>query len=185
MNPKSESYCIRSYSLRRQAIACFVFVISLLIIPTALAGQEVKGGAQESVSKEAPPSTAPTAPQQNKGRVITPISPAAFKTISMEGTLQEGTSDYYEIRLEAGQYLHLLIDQRGVDVVVSIIAPPDVTRGEVLTQVDRPNLRFGPEPISWVAGKSGLFTVRVDPLMKSQSPGRYALIKLEVRAAKP
>lgn len=185
MDTKSNFYCPKLFSLRWPTIAFFVFAILLLIMPIAFAGQEGKTAAQAAVSIDASPSMPETTARQKKGRVTTPISPAAFKPISMEGTLQEGESDYYEIRLEAGQYLHLVIDQQGVDVVVFLIAPPDATRGEVLAQVDRPNLRFGPEPISWVAGKSGVFTVRVEPLMKPQSPGRYTLIELEVRKANP
>src|SRR6185369_12209348 len=77
------------------------------------------------------------------------------------------------------QYAHLVVDQRGVDVVVSIFAPD----GTKLVQGDMPNGNRGVEPVSIIADTAGAY--RVDVLSTSTKlPGRYE-IKLEDLHAAP
>jgi hypothetical protein len=38
----------------------------------------------------------------------------------IERELSGGQAHYYRITVEAGQYLHLIVDQRGIDVVVAL-----------------------------------------------------------------
>ena len=41
----------------------------------------------------------------------------------IERELAGGREHYYKIALEAGQYLHLVVGQRGIDVVVTLFGP--------------------------------------------------------------
>jgi CHAT domain-containing protein len=96
----------------------------------------------------------------------------------IERSIAAGETQSYTLTLTAGQYAHLVTDQRGVDVVVSIIAPG----GTKLVRVDMPNGNRGPEPASLIAGATGAY--RVDVLSTSTKlPGRYEVKLEDVHAA--
>src|SRR5262245_48222402 len=50
----------------------------------------------------------------------------------IERELSGGQTHYYRVKVEAGQYLHLVVDQRGIDVVVTLSGP----EGKKLLEVD-------------------------------------------------
>src|ERR1041385_807145 len=62
----------------------------------------------------------------------------------IERQMKGGETHSYTITLTSGQYLYVIVDQRGIDVVVAIFAPD----GKKLTEVDSPNYWQGPEPVS-------------------------------------
>lgn len=91
----------------------------------------------------------------------------------LERSIAAGETQAYTITLAAGQYAHLVVDQRGVDVVTSIFAPT----GAKVVQVDMPNGANGVEPVAFVAETAGAY--RVEVLSTSpRLPGRYE-VKLE------
>jgi CHAT domain-containing protein len=91
----------------------------------------------------------------------------------VESSVAAKETQSYLVTLSAGQYAHLLVDQRGVDVVVSIFAPNETK----LVQVDMPNGSRGVEPVSVIADTAGPY--RVDVLSTATKlPGRYE-IKVE------
>ena len=95
----------------------------------------------------------------------------------IERSIAAGESHFYTLTLTRGQYAQIKVDQRGVDVVVSIFAPD----GTNLIQVDCPNANYGLEPVSLVAETAGAYRVEV----KSTSPklpGRYEVKLAELRA---
>jgi len=102
---------------------------------------------------------------------------AAGKPIDRE--LRGGEAHSYEIALTAGQYLNVVVDQRGIDVVVAVIGPD----GKQIMEVDTPNGTQGPEPVALVAEASGSYRLNVRSLEKEASPGRYQIRVVEVRAA--
>jgi hypothetical protein len=53
----------------------------------------------------------------------------------IERELAGGQSHSYQIRLTEGQYLRVVVEQRGVDVVVTLLSPD----GKKLIEVDSPN----------------------------------------------
>src|SRR5438067_1795099 len=61
----------------------------------------------------------------------------------IERELAGGQSHSYRIALTSGQYLHIVVDQRGIDVVVTLFDPT----GKQVIEVDSPNGDQGPEPI--------------------------------------
>src|SRR5579864_7728235 len=83
--------------------------------------------------------------------------------------LAAGLADEYAIHLEAGQFMHIVVQQMGVDVVVAIRDP----QGKVIVEADRPNGFFGPEAVSFIASAAGEFRVNVKN--PSSAPGPYRI----------
>src|SRR5437868_1166574 len=83
----------------------------------------------------------------------------------------------YTLNLNAGQYAHVVVDQRGVDVVVCVYAPD----GAKIAQVDGPNGKYGLELVFVVANTAGAY--RVDVHSTSKTPARYEVKLDELRAA--
>jgi tetratricopeptide (TPR) repeat protein len=88
----------------------------------------------------------------------------------------------YRIELAQGQYLRLVVNQRGIDVVVTLFAPD----GQRLVEVDSPNGAQGPERLSMVVETTGSYRLEVRSLRKEATPGRYeaAIAELRVASAK-
>jgi CHAT domain-containing protein len=97
----------------------------------------------------------------------------------IERELAGGQSHFYHLALTAGQYMHVVVDQRGIDVVVTLFAP----NGIELIKVDSPNGTTGPEPVFWIAESSGTYRLEVSPLGKNAVAGRYQARIQELRAA--
>jgi len=92
----------------------------------------------------------------------------------IEGKLAGGDAHAYSIELTAGQFCSVIVDQRGVDVVVRLFAPD----GKQLREVDSPNGIKGPEAVLFVAGRSGTHQIKVHSLDKTAATGGYE-IKVE------
>jgi CHAT domain-containing protein/Tfp pilus assembly protein PilF len=84
----------------------------------------------------------------------------------------------YTVSLTAGDFLHVTVDQRGVDVLVTVRAPG----GEKLAEVDSPNGPEGPEEVYLIAGATGAYRIEVGALEKG-AVGKYAIKLSEKRAA--
>ena len=86
----------------------------------------------------------------------------------------------FTIDLAAGDFLHAVIDQRGLDVEIHLLAP-DANR---LIVSDSPNSNRGPERIAWVAGTSGVYRLEVVLAPAAEiSKGTYELRVLARRPA--
>ena len=93
---------------------------------------------------------------------------------ALEREMPAGEVHAYRIALEAGQFLKAVVNQRGIDLVVSVIGPD----GQKIAEVDSPNGANGPEPVSLAAKVSGTYQLEVRALWKDAKPGRYD-IKIE------
>jgi erythromycin esterase len=89
----------------------------------------------------------------------------------VEQTFQGGNVHKYRVTLSAGQSLRVVVEQRGVDVVVVARRP----NGTKISEVDSPNGTQGPEPITFVAGASGDYQIEVRSLETEATAGRYAI----------
>ena len=89
---------------------------------------------------------------------------------NLESTLAGGTTHAYVFDLPAGQFVDVVVDQQGIDVVVELRAPD----GRLLTRVDSPNGAEGPEPVPAVAEVAGRYRLEV-AAGAGQAPGRYAI----------
>ncbi|HEX7317468.1 MAG TPA: CHAT domain-containing protein [Pyrinomonadaceae bacterium] len=96
---------------------------------------------------------------------------------SAERELNGGQAHVYEFSLAADQYLRVVVEQRGIDVVVRLFAPG----GETLIEIDNPNGTHGLEPLSFVANATGSYRLEVLAL-KDAAPGRYEVRVEELRA---
>lgn len=63
----------------------------------------------------------------------------------------------YQVTLAANQYVHVVVEQKGIDVVVSVRDPG----GVVLFSRDSPNGKVGPEQISVKAQSAGTYQIGV------------------------
>ena len=89
-------------------------------------------------------------------------------------TLNPGEKHTYPLTLKANDYLKLVVEQQGIDVVVRLLGPD----GKKLAEVDSPNGTQGPEPLSSIVEQGGTYALEVESLEKTAPPGKYEL-KLE------
>ena len=99
-----------------------------------------------------------------------PLSPGR----PIEGTLTGREVHEYAIALVRGQALHVVVDQRGLDVVEELLDPA----GRTLLRVDTPRGGCGPEEIWVVAKRTGPHRLRIRAL-DEEAAGSY-----EVRIAR-
>jgi hypothetical protein len=103
------------------------------------------------------------APQSNAAKPVSTNNAPQSEVIKLELSkpiereMKGGESHAYEITLEAGQFLDLVVDQRGIDVVVQVVAPD----GKQLLEVDSPNGTQGPEPVKLIAEAAGTYRFQV------------------------
>src|SRR5215510_15314316 len=99
----------------------------------------------------------------------------------IERELAGGGSHSYNLRLAVGQFCHVVVDQRGIDVVAALYGPDGVK----IAEVDNPNEVNGPEPVSLLVEVSGNYRLEVRSPGKNASSGRYEVKIVELRAATP
>src|SRR5262249_2630985 len=97
----------------------------------------------------------------------------------LERELAGGQVHSYQLTLAADQYLRLVVDQRGIDVVVKLFGPDE----KELLEVDSPTGTQGPETMAIVTKSSGDYRVEVGSLEKDAQPGRYEIQLVEIRVA--
>ena len=93
--------------------------------------------------------------------------------------LKGGESHSYQITLAAGQFLHALIEQQGIDVRISMFKPD----GSLIAASDSPNDRHGPEPALLIAETPGEYRVEVRSPNPRVSAGHYQIKIVAVREA--
>jgi CHAT domain-containing protein len=89
----------------------------------------------------------------------------------IERTLNGNETDNYQITLQVGQYLHIIVEQRDIDVEVILYSP----NGQELAISNSFNGTTGPEPISLIAPASGNYQLKVRRFEQEGNPetGRY------------
>jgi hypothetical protein len=98
----------------------------------------------------------------------------------IERTLAGVQTHSYTVSLEQDQLLQLVVDQRGIDVVVRVFSPA----GKRLGEFDSPNGTEGPENVSVIAESPGVYRIEVAPLSGYENPsGRYEIKIVELRKA--
>lgn len=95
----------------------------------------------------------------------------------IEGELKGGQTEAYKLRLDTGQFLHLAVVQKGIDVKVNLLAPD----GTTLVSIDGPNGANGPEEIAVVAPVSGDHKLEVVSGNKTAAPGNYIINIIALR----
>jgi len=95
-----------------------------------------------------------------------------------EAEIGAGETHAFGLELEAGDYVDLIADQQGVDLVVRLIDPA----GREVIAIDSPNGRHGPERLEIVAEMTGRYRLELVTQRFGNSVGRYRL-RIEARRA--
>jgi CHAT domain-containing protein len=106
-------------------------------------------------------------------------APALEQGKPIERKLAGGEAHPYRLMLTAGQFCHVVVDQRGIDVAVALYRPD----GERVVEVDSPTYRNGPELLSLLAEASGSYRLEVRSVEKNAPAGSYGIKIEELRAA--
>lgn len=91
--------------------------------------------------------------------------------------LQGGEVHQYSVALTQGQFMKVIAQQKGIDVVVSLFGPS----GQKLIEVDSPNGTQGPEPLAAIAEVAGDYRIEVRALEGKAVPGKYEIKVAELR----
>jgi CHAT domain-containing protein/tetratricopeptide (TPR) repeat protein len=99
----------------------------------------------------------------------------------IEREMTEGQAHYFQIILASGQYLRVVVNQRGIDVVVTLIGPD----GKKLIEADSPNGARGSEMVELITGLAGDYRLEVRSVEKDGATGRYEVKIAQLREASP
>jgi CHAT domain-containing protein/tetratricopeptide (TPR) repeat protein len=97
----------------------------------------------------------------------------------IERELSGDQSHSYKITMTSGQYLQVVVDQRGIDMAVAVFAPD----GKKISEVDSEHLIEGSETVSVVAEAAGAYLIEARSVEKTAKAGRYGIKLEELRAA--
>lgn len=100
---------------------------------------------------------------------------------SIERSLVGGQADSYQVNIPANQIVYLLVEQKGIDVVVKLFAPD----GSQVIEVDSPNGDQGLEPVHLIIEAAGVYRLEVSSLENSAPRGRYEAKLVELKPATP
>ncbi len=99
---------------------------------------------------------------------IFPLAPpAAYSTdearelsvnVALTSPMDKNEIHFFRFRGEAGKCLHLAVEQRGTNVVVTLLSPSN----QKLAFVERSNTLQGPENMTFVLPEDGVYTVRLE-----------------------
>jgi len=148
--------------VRARKVVPFVFLLMLALT--------VKAAGQETTT----PAIAGD-PKNEKTNVVGTLEPGK----SVEQQLRGGEEHLYRLNLVAGQYLNLVVEQHGVDVVVTLFDPA----AKSLLEIDSPNGTSGPEPVVTVTEISGIYSVSIKSSDKDAPVGSYQVKVIDLRLA--
>jgi tetratricopeptide (TPR) repeat protein len=160
-NPKQlvVSFLFRS-GMRILFAACIVITLFLSMCVTRGFGAARRAQTQAKATAE-----------ESKPVTLEPGKP-------IERTLQGGEKHRYEIRAENGQFLHAVVEQLGIDVVLTLYAAD----GKPIASMDSPNGKFGLEKISTITEVPGIYMLEVASGDKNMPAGRYRVTVDPLRA---
>ena len=93
--------------------------------------------------------------------------------------LSGGQTHSYKITMISGQYLRVVVNQRGIDVAVALFTPD----GKKISEADSEHLIEGSETVSAIAEAPGAYLIEVRSPEKTARTGRYEIKVEELRAA--
>ena len=89
----------------------------------------------------------------------------------LERPMRSGETHSYGLALQAGQFVHIVVDQLGIDVELRLHAPG----GALIDDADSPTGTTGPERVSEVAARYGSYRLDIVAAPGDAPPGRYRL----------
>jgi CHAT domain-containing protein/tetratricopeptide (TPR) repeat protein len=97
----------------------------------------------------------------------------------VERELSGGQSHFYKITMISGQYSHIVVEQRGIDVAVALFTPD----GKKIIEADSDQTTVGAETVSAIADVAGAYRIEVRSAEKTAQTGRYEVKIEELREA--
>ena len=85
----------------------------------------------------------------------------------------------YQIELKAAQFLKVIVEQQGLDVLVQVSGPP----GRQSLEFDSESLPGAPESVSLTAEAAGVYQLTVRPALTELTAGSYEIRVEELRSA--
>lgn len=98
---------------------------------------------------------------------------------TIERQLTGGESHSYSVSLTQGQYLHVVVSQNSIDVILAVSGPD----GKQMFEIDNAKDTKGTETVSLVAESGGKYQVEVRPSDKNVKRGGYSIRIDELRLA--
>ena len=157
-------------SLARLLAYCLFFSSLVIALSENTLGYILGRAAQQPA--QAPPDAGNKADDENDARLLEPGK--AIKRI-----LAGADSHTYQIRLSAGQFLKVIVEQQGIDVVAQLSGPD----GERIAEFDGEGRSQGQESAWFVAKAEGAYRLRVRPKQKHAPAGGYEIWIEELRDA--
>ena len=156
------------FRLRAAVIAHFVTASSLLLVQGMLATVALSSiSPHKSAALGRPAATR----RITESQTPQPDLPTLESGKSIERPMSGGETHRYKVSLATGQYLQVLLDQRGIDVAVKVLAPD----GQSLAEMDSPNSTQGSELVSVIAEQTGAYGLEIISPTKAVPAGRYEL----------
>jgi CHAT domain-containing protein/Tfp pilus assembly protein PilF len=121
---------------------------------------------------QAPRGAGAKADDEKEARLLEPGKP-------IKRELAGGHNHTYQIRLSAGQFLKVIIEQQGIDVVARLVGPD----GEQIMEFDSERRPRGQETVEHVAEAEGDYRLVVQPRQKAASADAYEIRIEELRVA--
>jgi hypothetical protein len=97
----------------------------------------------------------------------------------VEREIYGGQSHSYRITMISGQYLQVMVAQRGVDMAVALFAPD----GKKISEANSDHTIEGSETVSMIAEAPGAYLIEARSPEKTAKTGRYEIKVEELRAA--
>ncbi|HMB27797.1 MAG TPA: tetratricopeptide repeat protein, partial [Blastocatellia bacterium] len=108
-------------------------------------------------------------------RDVRPLEPGQ----SVKRELTGGQRHIYQIKLRADQFLKVIVEQQGIDVVAQVLGPD----GAQILEVDSESRPRGQEQVSLAPEAAGDYRLIVKPKQDGPAAGRYEVWIDELRAA--
>ena len=145
---------------------------AFLVLAASLlgAGSSVVGG------------TRPDAPPLPARQIQTALTAAITKLEvgkPVELRLATGEEHRYQVALTAGQYAKAIVEQRGIDVSIRLLAPDN----RLVANFDREVGTHGSEEVEIAGEQSGNYTLVIRSTLNGVAPGSYEIRVAELRAA--
>ena len=148
------------------------FVLALILSTISANGHPWPTDVPQKV--EPAQSTSPK-PSSVPDHLVTPLT--IGKPVGRD--MKSGDSHRYTLRLKANHYIHLVVEQQGIDVAVQCFDP----KGALLVEVDSPNGTQGPEKLELVTSLAGDYQVTVKTFGDAVPPGKYLIELKDARLA--
>lgn len=97
----------------------------------------------------------------------------------IERQIKGGQKHSFQISFTENQYAKIIVEQRGVDIVVRRIDPD----GKISVEYDFDPRNKGEEPVEMTAGSAGVYQLTIEPRQKNAAVGNYQIRIIEIRNA--